>query len=151
MISYRPLNPDDHAVICTHRNLMFTEMGKDPVELAQAMDLYAAWLTPRLADGSYFGFLVEDGKEVIAGVGLRILDFAPGPNHPSADQRGYVLDVYVQPQYRGQGIANQLMQHAEDELRGRGVTYATLHASDAGRPVYEKRGWNAAPEMGKKL
>jgi GNAT superfamily N-acetyltransferase len=151
MITFRQLNASDHATICNHRQLMFAEMGTDPEVLARASAQYAQWLEPRLADGSYFGFLAEDAGEVVAGVGLRIMDFPPHPNNPDSNQRGFVLDVYVQPGYRGQGTANDLMQLSEAELKRRGIAYATLHASDAGRPLYEKLGWKPTPEMGKKL
>jgi GNAT superfamily N-acetyltransferase len=130
---------------------MFAEMGTDPTTLEAASTLYAAWLAPRLGDGSYFGFLAEHQGEVIAGVGLRIMDFPPNPNDQTSNRRGFVLDMYVQPEYRGQGIANRLMEMGEEELRSRGIAYATLQASAAGRPLYEKLGWKATTEMGKKL
>lgn len=130
---------------------MFAEMVTDPATLETASNLYAIWLWPRLSNGLYFGFLAVDDSEVIAGVGLRIMDFPPNPNDPTSNQRGFVLDMYVQPEYRGQGIANRLMQLGEEELKSRGIAYATLQASAMGRPLYEKLGWNATTEMGKKL
>jgi GNAT superfamily N-acetyltransferase len=151
MISFRPLVADDHAIICNHRQLMFAEMGTDPEVLARAMTLYEQWLEPRLADSSYFGFLAEDAGEVIAGVGLRIMDFPPNPNDPESNRRGFILDVYVLPDYRGQGIAHDLMLLGEAELKRCGIAYATLQASDRGRPLYEKLGWKSTTEMGKKL
>ncbi len=58
-------------------------------------------------------------------------------------------NVFVEPAYRGRGIAAELMRKAEAELARRGVAYATLSASNAGRPVYEKLGWKATNEMAK--
>jgi predicted acetyltransferase len=43
------------------------------------------------------------------------------------------------------------MQRAEMELRERGIPYAVLHASVAGRPLYEKLGWASTNEMSKAL
>jgi ribosomal protein S18 acetylase RimI-like enzyme len=65
--------------------------------------------------------------------------------------RGYILNVYVEPNYRGHGLAKQLMARAEEEFRQRGVAFEVLHASAMGRPVYEGLGWNVMPEMGKAL
>jgi GNAT superfamily N-acetyltransferase len=150
-IVIRPVRCDDFAVICAHRRLMFAEMGTAAATLDLASEAYAAWLAPRLTDGRYFGFFAEDQGAVIGGVGLRIMDFPPNPNHPATDQRGFVLDMYVQPEYRGRGIAADLMRRAEKEMQERGIVYATLQASEMGRPLYEKLGWGATSEMGKVL
>jgi len=49
--------------------------------------------------------------------------------------------VLVQPEYRGQGIARKLMQHALQYLEGRGVRCTKLDATDMGRPLYEQLGF----------
>jgi len=151
MISIRAVRADDFATICAHRQLMFAEMGTEAATLDAASESYAAWLAPRLADGGYFGFFAEDHGVAIGGVGLRLLDFPPGPLHPHSEKRALVLDVYVQPEYRGRGVAAELMRRAEQELKERGIVYATLQASAMGRPLYEKLGWSATAEMGKVL
>ena len=151
MFSFRPVAFTDLETICTHRRLMFAEMGTDAAILATATASHAVWLREHLADGRYFGFLAEDAGEVIGGVGLRVMDFPPNPNHPESDRRGFVLDMYVQPDYRGQGIAYDLMQLGEEEFKRRGIPYATLQASAKGRSLYEKLGWQSTTEMGKKL
>jgi hypothetical protein len=39
------------------------------------------------------------------------------------------------------------MKTGADEAHSRGITFLTLHASAAGRAVYEKLGWQPMPEM----
>jgi GNAT superfamily N-acetyltransferase len=151
MIVYRVVRSEDAAVICDHRRRMFAEMGTDAGVLDAASDSFAIWLEPRLADGRYFGFMAEDEGAVVAGVGLYLYDWPPGPLHSASDRRALVLNVYVEPVYRGRGIATELMRWAEAELERRGVAYATLAASAAGRPVYERLGWAATTEMAKAL
>jgi len=145
----RSVRPGDLAVICGHRGRMFEEAGKGPAALDAMKAPFADWLMPRLEDGRYFGFVVEDDGAVIAGVGLMLLDWPPHPLHPESCTRGYVLNVFVEPAYRGRGIAVELMLAAEAEFRRRGVVYQVLHASELGRPVYERLGWEVSPEMGK--
>ena len=70
-----------------------------------------------------------------------VIDWPPHPSHPSDDRRGYVLNVYVEPEWRGQGIAKRLMAAAEDAFTQRGIGYAFLHATETGRPLYERAGW----------
>jgi GNAT superfamily N-acetyltransferase len=151
MKTIRPVRSGDLAVICVHRRRMFLEMGTEQSKLDVASDSFAIWLAPLLESGDYFGFLVEDAEAVVAGIGVNILDFPPGPLHPESNRRGLISNVYVNPEYRGQGIARELMGLANAELRRRGVTYAVLQASAMGRPMYEKLGWAFTAEMGKAL
>ena len=65
----------------------------------------------------------------------------------SNDHRGYILNMYVDPAHRRQGLAKHLVQLCLDESRRRGLRVATLHASDAGRPLYESFGFAPTNEM----
>ena len=49
--------------------------------------------------------------------------------------------VLVLPEYRGRGIARQLMQHALRYLDERGVRCVKLDATDMGKPLYEQLGF----------
>jgi GNAT superfamily N-acetyltransferase len=79
-------------------------------EVLRMMTLhFRKWLTPRLADASYFGFILEDDRNPVAGIGLMLIDWPPHPSHPSRDKRGYVLNMFVEPDYRGRGMGKLLM------------------------------------------
>ena len=106
---------------------------------------------PRLADGRYFGFIAEDEGRAVGGVGLMELDWPPHPSHPGDPRRGYVFNMFVEPECRRRGVARALMAAAETEFRRRGIGYAILHASAEGRPLYEADGWRATAEMAKVL
>ena len=126
-------------------------MGWEPAKLARAMDSFAVWVAAGLEDDSYFGFMAEDAGVVVAGIGLMLIEWPPHPLHPESSHRGYILNLFVDPGYRRQGLAGRLMESAEAEFRRRGVSYAVLHASKMGRPVYEGLGWVESPEMAKVL
>jgi predicted N-acetyltransferase YhbS len=55
--------------------------------------------------------------------------------------------VLVDPDYRRQGIATALMETALDYLERRGVATIKLDASAAGRPVYERFGFESESEV----
>ena len=80
-----------------------------------------------------------------------LIAWPPHPMHPETGLRGYVLNVYVEPRARRRGLARLLMQLADDEFARRGVTYAILHATEQGRPLYERLGWAGTTEMAKTL
>ena len=151
MPSLRPVAPADLEAICRHRLKMFAASGREEASLLPMIDGFRNWLTPNLANGVYFGFFAEEHGEVVGGVGLMVLDWPPNPNHPDDDRRGYVLNLYVEPEARGRGVAKRLMAAAEDEFRSRRIDYVILHATKMGRPLYEADGWIATSEMAKTL
>lgn len=53
-------------------------------------------------------------------------------------------DLFVDPAYRGQGIANQLMAEAEKAARDAGASriwLRTAHTNAPAQALYESRGW----------
>jgi ribosomal protein S18 acetylase RimI-like enzyme len=147
----RDLHVGDLELICRHREAMFRDAGRDDDVLATMTEHFRRWLAPRLRDGSYFGFLLQDQGAPIAGIGLMLIDWPPHPLHPTQDRRGYVLNVYVEPAYRRRGLARELMRLADAEFARRGVSYCVLHATEQGRPLYQELGWSATAEMAKAI
>ncbi|QBF26587.1 GNAT family N-acetyltransferase [Pseudomonas tructae] len=147
----RPVGPSDAEMICSHRQDMFLEAGGNPEELRVMTQHFRPWLQERLGDGRYYGFKLLDGDQPVAAIGLMSIDWPPHPTHPTLDKRGYVLNVYVQPAYRRRGLASALMQAADAEFARRGITFAVLHATETGKPVYEQIGWAGTSEMAKSI
>jgi GNAT superfamily N-acetyltransferase len=52
-----------------------------------------------------------------------------------------VTGVATPPEQRGRGIASWLLRHVLDDARGRGLTTASLQATRAGAPLYERLGF----------
>jgi ribosomal protein S18 acetylase RimI-like enzyme len=147
----RALQPEDLERVCRHREQMFREAGSAEEGLHTMTAHFRRWLQPRLADGSYFGYLLLEDGQAVAGIGLMLIDWPPHPAHPDTDKRGYVLNVYVEPACRKRGLASQLMQLAEADLAQRGARFAILHATDAGRSLYASLGWKGTTEMAKAI
>ncbi|WP_257385342.1 GNAT family N-acetyltransferase [Tahibacter caeni] len=147
----RRLAADDLELVCRHREEMFRDAGRDDAVLATMTAHFRPWLAPRLRDGSYFGFVLQDEGRPIAGIGLMLIDWPPHPLHPADDRRGYVLNVYVEPDYRRRGLARELMRLADAEFARRGVSYCVLHATEKGRPLYHELGWSTTAEMAKAI
>lgn len=148
MVKLRPVTPNDVDLICEHRAEIFLEAGRDPTEVDAARASFRDWLVVHLADDRYFGFLAEDDQgQPIGGVGQMAVDWPPHPNHPRQSMRGYVLNVYVNRECRGQGIARALMRAAHEEFERRGIDYLYLHASAMGAPLYDQMGWKRSNEM----
>ncbi|WP_218017119.1 GNAT family N-acetyltransferase, partial [Sphingobium herbicidovorans] len=143
----RPVQPEDLETICRHRHEMFKVSGRTDEAVTPMTDNFRPWLEPRLADGRYFGWLILADAEVIAGVGMMVLDWPPHPSHPDQGARGYVLNMYVEPTYRRRGLGKRLMDLCRLEAERRGLTYTVLHATQQGRGLYEQLGWRPTTEM----
>lgn len=147
----RAINPSDLTLICQHRERMFREAGRDDRDIRAMAEPFERWLSVHLDNGTYFGFTMEHDGRPIGGVGMMELDWPPHPAHPTEARRGYVLNVFVEPPFRGRGVARKLMDAAEAEFAARGISYAILHATTASRPLYELHGWSSTTEMAKAL
>jgi GNAT superfamily N-acetyltransferase len=146
-ITARPAAAHDLKLICEHRERMFAESGRTRESLRPMTAAFEQWLSPRLEDGSYFGWMLEDAGVVIAGLGMMVIDWPPHPSHPADHRRAYILNVFVEPEHRRKGLAKRLMALAEARARELGVRYAILHSTRQGRPLYESLGWASTSEM----
>ncbi len=138
----------DAPIIVTHRRRMFEDMGRDDTAMLDAQDIqFAVWLRERLENGRYHGWLVEDAAgSVVAGAGVWLLDWPPGPSG-LGPYRGYILNVYTEPAARRRGLARRLVQACMAWCQAQGITIVSLHASDQGRPVYERLGFRPTNEL----
>jgi GNAT superfamily N-acetyltransferase len=144
---YRPVTSADLDLICRHRHEMFKASGRTDAIVQPSTNAFRDWLKPRLDDGSYFGwFALVDGIEA-AGLGMMVIDWPPHPSHPLQARRGYILNVFVEPSCRGQGLARALMGLALEEAKGRHLQYLILHSTAMAMPMYEKLGWSRTSEM----
>ncbi|MEJ6022321.1 GNAT family N-acetyltransferase [Ramlibacter sp. PS4R-6] len=147
----RALRTSDLELVCRHREQLFLEAGRAPALVAQMRAPFREWLQRHFAAGTYVGWIAERDGRAAGGAGFIELDWPPHTFHPDQARRGYVLNVFVEPEFRGAGCAKALMRAVESEMRARGIDYCTLHATDAGRPLYDALGWNATNEMAKRL
>jgi ribosomal protein S18 acetylase RimI-like enzyme len=148
MLTTRTATVADAALIAAHRFRMFAEMGKsERSSLEEMRRNFVPWVERMLASGNYVGWIVMDGERQAASGGFFELDWPPHPLDPSAGHRGYLLNFWVEPEYRGRGLARLLVREGLAESKRRGLRVTTLHASDAGRRVYEKMGFKKTSEM----
>ena len=147
----RCATPDDLDLICDHRARIFLEAGRPRGTVERIAEPTRAWHRQRLIDGRYSGWIAESADRPVASCGLVFLDWAPGFSHPDTDRRGLVLNLYVEPDYRGRGLARTLLRNAQESARAQGVTFLVLHATESGRPLYEHLGWSPTTEMSLRL
>jgi ribosomal protein S18 acetylase RimI-like enzyme len=97
---------------------------------------------------SYKAFVVEVDGTVVGSTSCQLFaGLYPNVLAEQYRKYGYIWGVYVEPAYRGQGLAKRLTQKAITYLKTLGCTRAILHASPSGKPVYTKLGFKESNEM----
>ena len=122
---------------------MFTEMGSSAADAAAAGPMFRTWLAEALPSGRYRAWVVETGTEVVAGGGMTVLPWPPGPQHPGG-YIAFVYNVFTEPAHRGRGLARQVMDVIHEWCRGAGLQSVALNASVFGRPLYESMGYRVS-------
>lgn len=107
---------------------------------------YRVWARNRLGNGTLLGWVVESSDSVVVDGGCVWLQ--PIQPRPSLKKRRqpYLLSIYTEPSFRGRGVASDIVKAAVKWSRANGYPYVALHASDMGRGVYEKLGFEVSPE-----
>ena len=147
-ITIRRATPQDADTILHHRRSMFAEMKEGSGdELDQVVKVARPWLITALSNGTYQGWLAQDSEgRIVAGAGVVILSWPASPKNPE-NRRALIVNVYTEPGFRGQGMARQLMLTILHWLKQQGFRSTSLHASSAGKHLYETLGFRASNEM----
>ena len=95
----------------------------------------------KMGSGELIEWVAETEDGIIATAAVLFMDYPPAFTNPTG-RKGYVCNMYTADDYRGRGIAGELMAKLEDEVRGRGLTTLVLHASVMGRKAYAKNGYH---------
>lgn len=96
-----------------------------------------------LTDGTHTSYLVFNNDKVIGAGSICYYSVMPTCCNP-AGKKAYVMNMYTAPEYRRKGIALCVLDKLVKEAFDRGVTDIGLEATDMGRPLYEKYGFEGA-------
>ena len=151
-IRIREAGLEDLTHIVHHRRAMFEEMGhRDRGTLDRVDDCSREYFIAALPSGAYRAWLAEEPNgRVIGGGGIVV---APWPGYPGENrvERAWILNMYTKPEARRCGVARQLLEVMIEWCRARGFGMVSLHASSAGRPLYETIGFQPTNEMSLEL
>lgn len=151
-IKLRRASAADLKHILHHRLAMFEEMGfRDAAVLERVETASREYFNEALRAGTYLGWMAEDlDGQVVGGAGIVVAAWPGFPGEEHA-QRAWILNMYTEPRARRCGVARKLMQAIVEWCRNQGYGSVSLHASEAGRPLYESMGFQPTNEMRLKL
>jgi ribosomal protein S18 acetylase RimI-like enzyme len=97
---------------------------------------------------NYSAFVAEIDRKIVGSVSCQLFaGLYPIPFVESYRKAGYIWGVYVESEYRQQGIGTKLTEMAVAYLKAIDCTRVVLHASPSGMPVYSKLGFLPNNEM----
>lgn len=147
-LTIRRATATDATTVAEHRVQMFLDMGRLDAEQAAVLRAQlSATLQPMLASGEYIGWFVTTPDDVVvAGAGVQMRYLLPRPE-TFTEREALVVNVYVAPEYRRQGLARRLMTTILDWCKEQGIERVVLHPSSQGRPLYESLGFAPTNEL----
>lgn len=83
---------------------------------------------------------INDKNEAVGCMTICYINIMPTVCHPSG-KRAHLMNVYINKDYRRQGIAQKMLELLIDEARHRGVTEISLDATEMGKLLYKKCGF----------
>lgn len=128
---------------------MFEELDDfDPAVLDRVDTEFVVYMEREMAAGRVTGWVAEDSATG-EWVGALASEWARMPTNPriGVELRSLLFGLYVRPEYRRRGVARSLVNTAVEAARNAGAGAVQLHASDAGRPLYESIGFTRTSEM----
>ena len=135
---FRTATIEDIREISELRKKHIQDEGQKPtIDIDE--DLYR-YFEKYMRSGELIEWIAEDEGKIIATTAIVFMDFPPSFTNKTG-RTGYVANVYTADEYRGRGIAGQLLDKVEEEAKKRGITKLLLHASELGRKAYIKSGY----------
>jgi GNAT superfamily N-acetyltransferase len=146
-ILIRPATLSDIPEILRQRRRMYEDMDyADPGSLDEMSRLSSDYLHQAIPQGSFRAWLAVQDQHPVAGGAVLITSW---PAHPYdlECRRATILNVYTDPDHRRRGIARRLMETIIAWCKREGLARVNLHASEAGRHLYESLGFEPSNEM----
>ncbi|VVB63723.1 Acetyltransferase (GNAT) family protein [uncultured archaeon] len=137
----------DLTTIMRHRRGTFYDMGFCDKAALDAMEATSApFIKNGLEEGSFRAWMAEINGAVVAGGAVLIFGHPSAPNYLNL-RRALILNMYTEPEHRHRGFATAIVRTIIEWCRTQGFPSVSLHASDAGRHLYEAFGFIPTNEM----
>jgi ribosomal protein S18 acetylase RimI-like enzyme len=131
----------DLDVLLEKRLEFIRDMKNGEVELSEEFKKSTyEFLKEHLANDTLVAWIAEEDDAIISQAVVTYYSVLPMLTNPSG-QFGYIQNVYTSPEYRRKGIASLLVKEIIEDARSRNVGRLYLSATDMGKPVYEKLGF----------
>lgn len=138
----RKATPEDIDTLIRFRlNFLEEDWGGLAPQMRDAIARQMAqYLGAHISDGTFLAALAEADGRVVSTAFLAISERPANPHFPNG-RVGTLLNVFTCPEYRRQGFAARVISLLMQEAAILEVSCIELLATQAGKPVYEKLGF----------
>lgn len=142
MITYRRATEEDIDILVKTRIEFLYEAveifkGRPPEELENTLEEY---FIESIQTEEFIGWLAFNDEEMVATSGISFYRVPPTFNNLTG-QIGYIMNMYTKPEWRRKGIGSKLFEKLIEEAKKKNIVKLVLHATDDGKPLYEKYGF----------
>lgn len=139
MIEYRKANINDTQYLVQYRKQQLIDEGE--VFDNDIDNELSDYFMSSISDNSLISWLAVDGEKIVATSGICFYQLPPTSRN-SSGKNAYITIMYTLPEYRKQGIGSRLLQLVVDEAKALKYKVIRLHASNDGKSIYSKAGFN---------
>ena len=141
-LTYRFATIEDiDTLVSTRMDILIDMLKLAPdTDMSELASVTKPYYEKAIADGSQLAVLVFDDDKFVGAGAVCLYEVMPTLYNMSG-KRGYIMNMYTSPEYRGQGIATRTVDMLVNKCKELGYTHITLSATDMGQPVYEKYGF----------
>lgn len=93
-----------------------------------------------LQSETHAAYLVFDEEKFVGAGGISFFRVMPTYHNPTG-RKAYIMNMYTVPKYRRKGAAYHTLELLIEEAKKRNISYISLEATDMGRPLYERYGF----------
>ncbi len=132
----------DIEALARLRLALLREMGniRDEGQEAPLLDALRGYLQRTMATDEFLAWVAECDGQVVAISGLVFFERPPDAGN-LAGVEAYLMNMYTLPAWRGRGLARALLDEIIGYVRTTPARRISLHATEAGRPIYENAGF----------
>ena len=142
-MNYRKADIKDIPLLVDIRKKQLIDEGIEPnIDIDEELTIY---FNNKLADNSLVEWIAEEDNKIIATAAILFIDFPPTYTNKTG-RKGYITNMYTEPNFRGKGIATGMLDRLVNEAKERNIHKILLVASKLGRPVYKKYGFQDTDE-----
>ena len=141
-LAYKRASLDDIDILTQTRVLVLRAANQlpDNTDMREVERQSYNYYRRAMCDGSHIAYLVFDGEHFVGAGGISFFQVMPTYHNPSG-HKAYIMNMYTDPAYRRKGIATKTLDLLIAEAKSKGVTAISLEATEMGRPLYEKYGF----------
>ncbi len=148
MIEFRKADSGDINTIVGLRIEFLKEAQKNHADIIHDKVLGESlhdYFCKNMNNGQFIAWLAVDEKKIVGTSGLCF--YTTPPSYKNRTGRiAYIMNMYTLPSHRRMGIARHLFARILDEAKEVGVKKICLHATEDGRGLYEKFGFEGTDD-----